>query len=64
MHIHFPRESAASLRDFVLRFVLRGLLIVAGILTALAVEQWRNSRCGLRNRRHATCSFPAAPLTP
>ncbi len=40
MDLHFPREKVASLRDFAARYIL----IVAGILTALGVDQWREAR--------------------
>jgi hypothetical protein len=44
MDLHFPRERVRSVREFFLRY----LLIVAGILTALAVNQWRDNRAGER----------------
>jgi hypothetical protein len=40
MDLHFPRERVRSVRDFILRY----LLIVAGILTALGVGQWNENR--------------------
>lgn len=44
MELFLPRERLLSVRDFFLRY----LLIVAGILTALAVNQWRDNRAEAR----------------
>lgn len=47
MDIRFPREGVASLRDFVLRY----LLITAAFLTRLTMRPWRDNRAQPRAMR-------------
>ncbi len=53
MDLHFATEKVASLKDAALRY----LVIVAGILTALALNQWLEVRANARQGAQALASI-------
>jgi hypothetical protein len=55
MDLHFATERVASLKDAALRY----LVIVAGILTALALNQWIESRAHARQGVQALAEIDA-----